>query len=161
MHLYESDDAGKKYLFQHGDASRTMPTDSTAAGPRTLSKVLPKDNELLQNEMASMANLALPSILAYFLDMIPDIFTIILVGRVALDDVVDGEVTSNLQQLHMDGASLAVMFVNVVAFSPGFGKCDVLSWQCILLLRNMQPFDYSLPHRFDSDSRKMKEYLRR
>ena len=42
---------------------------------------------------------------------------------------------------------LGVMFVNVVAFSPGFGKCDVLSWQCILLLRNMQPFDNSLPHR--------------
>ncbi len=149
MNLKESDEAEQNYHFHHGDASRTTPTDSTAAEPRTLSKLFLKDKELLQNEMAGMANLAVPSILAYLLDMIPDIFTIILVGRVAYDDEVDGEVTSNLQKLHMDGAALAVMFVNVVAFSPGFGKFDVLSWQCILCRRTMQPFDYSLPHRFD------------
>ena len=66
-------------------------------------------------------------IFTYLLDMTPDIFTIILVGRVAYDDEVEGGETSNLQKLHLDAAALAIMFINVVALSPGLGKCKVPS----------------------------------
>ncbi len=122
--LKEGDDAERKPLLPDGDASYTTPT---ALSPAKLSTLFLKDKELLQDEIKGMTNLGVPIIFAYLLDMIPDIFTIIIVGRVVYDDEVEGGETSNLQKLHLDAAALAVMFINVVALSPGLGKCKVTS----------------------------------
>jgi Na+-driven multidrug efflux pump len=74
-----------------------------------------------------MTNLAVPTIITSFLEMLPGIVTIILVGRAEYDsdvgDDIEGEMTTSMKQLHLDAAALAVMIMNVVALSPAFGKC--------------------------------------
>lgn len=90
------------------------------------------NNRLLRGEMDGMANLAAPVVLTYFLEMLPGIVTLILVGRtteMAYNDN-DGigstnstEDDDNTRKLRLDAASLAVMFTNVVALSPAYGEC--------------------------------------
>jgi len=86
------------------------------------------DLHLLRDEMASMANLAAPVVLTNFLEMLPGIITLILVGHTKVayyND--DGNGTSedddNARKLRLDAASLAVMFTNIVALSPAYGEC--------------------------------------
>ena len=125
--LKEGDEAERKPLILDGESSYTTSIASPPAAPLKLSALFLKDKELLQDEIKGMTNLGVPIIFTYLLDMTPDIFTIILVGRVAYDDEVEGGETSNLQKLHLDAAALAIMFINVVALSPGLGKCKVPS----------------------------------
>jgi hypothetical protein len=85
---------------------------------------------LLRGEMAGMANLAAPVVLTYFLEMLPGIVTLILVGRTEMAHYNDGndadndnsEDDDNERKLRLDAASLAVMFTNVVALSPAYGE---------------------------------------
>jgi hypothetical protein len=86
------------------------------------------DLRLLRDEMAGMANLAAPVVLTNFLEMLPGIITLILVGHTKVayyND--DGNGTSedddNARKLRVDAASLAVMFTNIVALSPAYGEC--------------------------------------
>ena len=91
------------------------------------------DTELLHDEISGMTKLAIPVILTYLLETLPGLVTIILVGRVEYNEDNDinniindqedgvGQIMS-MQKLHLDAASLAVMFVNVVALSPAYGK---------------------------------------
>ena len=125
--LKEGDEAERKPLILDFESSYTTPIASPPAAPLKLSALFLKDKELLQDEIKGMTDLGVPIIFTYLLDMTPDIFTIILVGRVAYDDEVEGGETSNLQKLHLDAAALAIMFINVVALSPGLGKCKVPS----------------------------------
>ncbi len=83
-----------------------------------------RDKELLRDEIAGMANLTIPVTITSFLDMLPGIVTIILVGRYDNDGGGDleGVMTASMKQLHLDAAALAVMIMNVVALSPAFGK---------------------------------------
>jgi hypothetical protein len=53
--------------------------DDANMPPSSLSPL--KDTKLLQNEISGMTKLGIPVILTYLLDMVPDIVTIILVGR--------------------------------------------------------------------------------
>lgn len=95
------------------------------------------DIALLREEIAGMANLAGPVVLTYFLEMLPSIVTLILVGRNELSiyppihdaDAIysntEGEEYDNdddARKLRLDAASLAVMFMNVVALSPAYGE---------------------------------------
>lgn len=77
---------------------------------------------LFYDEMTSMIKLAIPVTLTYILEMLPGIITIILVGRAGFDSENESEDEESLQKLHIDAAALAVMFMNVVALSPGFGE---------------------------------------
>ncbi|KAL7524025.1 hypothetical protein ACHAXR_000410, partial [Thalassiosira sp. AJA248-18] len=91
------------------------------ATPPQNNPIFLEDAELLQDEIAGMTKLAIPVIMTYMLEMLPGIVTIILVGRVEYDDDNDEEgLTTSMQKLHLDAASLAVMFTNVVALSPAF-----------------------------------------
>lgn len=90
------------------------------------------NNLLLLGEMTGMANLAAPVVLTYFLEMLPGIVTLILVGRTTemahYDNDGIGTTTNstedddNARKLRLDAASLAVMFTNVVALSPAYGE---------------------------------------
>ena len=109
------------------------------------------ESDLLRDEICGMTKLAVPVIITYILEMFPGIVTIMLVGRMCVDyddhndgygdgdtnlydnveggyggeDGGEGAVGSiSLQKLHLDAASLAVMFTNVVALSPAYGKCE-------------------------------------
>lgn len=84
-----------------------------------------------------MIKLAIPVTLTYILEMLPGIITIVLVGRAGLDSINATEEETSLQKLQIDAAALAVMFMNVVALSPGFGRlqsgqtilpCTLLYW---------------------------------
>lgn len=79
---------------------------------------------LFYDEMTSMVKLAVPVTLTYILEMFPGIITILLVGRAEFD-----EEESSLQ-VRLDAAALAVMFMNVVALSPGFGMLTALDTLC-------------------------------
>ncbi|KAL7535978.1 hypothetical protein ACHAXR_007509 [Thalassiosira sp. AJA248-18] len=97
-----------------------------------------KDKELLQDEIAGMTKLAIPVIVTYILEMLPGVVTIILVGRaVEYDDDNDDEgLTTSMQKLHLDAAALAVMFTNVVALSPAFGKVNWFDiFECCLMIQ--------------------------
>jgi len=106
-----------------------------------------EEKELLQDEIAGMTKLAIPVILTYWLEMLPGIVTIILVGRMddesggeyeGSDDVGggdvgnggNGDVEMSMQKLYLDAAALAVMYVNVVALSPAFGILTALDTLC-------------------------------
>jgi hypothetical protein len=110
---------------EDGASSWKIRTAETLASPCNL---FLKDKELLRDEIAGMANLTIPVTITSFLDMLPGIVTIILVGRSRYDtDDGDGDLegemtTASMKQLHLDAAALAVMIMNVVALSPAFGK---------------------------------------
>ena len=72
--------------------------------------LLLKDDELLLDELAGMTKLAIPVIITYLLEMFPGLITIILVGRVQYNNE-EGEETNDLSKMHLDAASLAVMFI--------------------------------------------------
>jgi hypothetical protein len=120
----ECDDAEREPLVLDDSTSWKLRPAAAFTAPCNL---FMKDKELLKNEMAGMTNLAVPTIITSFLEMLPGIVTIILVGRAEYDsdvgDVVDEEITTYMKQLHLDAAALAVMIMNVVALSPAFGKC--------------------------------------
>ena len=78
------------------------------------------EKALLLDEMASMAKLAIPVTFTYIFEMLPGIVTIVLVGRAEFSN--DEQETVSLQKLKIDAAAIAVMFMNVVALSPGFGE---------------------------------------
>ncbi len=60
----------------------------------------------------------------FLLEMLPKMFTIVLVGRVGY-----GVGDDEMQKLHLDAASLAVMFTNVAAMAPAIGEAiHVSSW---------------------------------
>ena len=88
-----------------------------------------KDTELLQDELAGMTKLAIPVIITYLLEMFPGIITIILVGRVEYAEEDDND-AEKLSVAHLDAASLAVIFVNVVALSPAFGLLTAMDTLC-------------------------------
>jgi hypothetical protein len=94
------------------------------------------DKALLYDEMKDMTKLAVPVILTYLLEMLPGLITIILVGRVEYDDENEQQHNSNheeaisMQKLHIDAAALGVMFLNVVALSPGFGLLTAMDTLC-------------------------------
>jgi hypothetical protein len=110
---------------EDGASSWKIRTAATLAAPCNL---FLQDKELLRDEIAGMANLTIPVTITSFLDMLPGIVTIILVGRARYDtDDGDGDLegemtTASMKQLHLDAAALAVMIMNVVALSPAFGK---------------------------------------
>ena len=81
-----------------------------------------QDKELLHDEISGMTKLAIPVILTYLLEQLPSLITIILVGRVECIHEGVASMSSSLQKLHLDAAALAVMFTNVTALSPAFGK---------------------------------------
>ena len=83
--------------------------------------------ELFYDEMVAMIKLAMPVTLTYILEMMPGIITIVLVGRVKENE---SEEEVSLQKLHIDAAALAVMFMNVVALSPGFGILTAMDTLC-------------------------------
>jgi hypothetical protein len=84
---------------------------------------------LFYDEMTSMIKLSIPVTLTYILEMLPGIVTIILVGRAGLgSDVSPDEQISS--KLYIDAAALAVMFMNVVALSPGFGLLTAIDTLC-------------------------------
>jgi hypothetical protein len=114
----------------------------TRATPQCLLTTVDTDNHnnllLLRGEMAGMANLAAPVVLTYFLEMLPGIVTLILVGHTTTTEMAyDGSggdtdtndeyelVEDNIRKLRLDAASLAVMFTNVVALSPAYGECNM------------------------------------
>lgn len=84
---------------------------------------------LFYDEMTSMIKLSIPVTITYILEMLPGIVTIILVGRAELgsDIGLEEQVAS---KLHIDAAALAVMFMNVVALSPGFGMLTAMDTLC-------------------------------
>ncbi|KAL9185030.1 hypothetical protein ACHAXT_002807 [Thalassiosira profunda] len=91
----------------------------------------PTDNELLHDELAGMTRLAVPVIFTYLLEMFPRIVTIILVGRIeSLEERAGDDHSLSLQKLHLDAASLAIMFGNVVSLSPAFGLLTALDTLC-------------------------------
>jgi hypothetical protein len=61
--------------------------------------------------------------------MLPGIVTIILVGRAELGSDIGPE-EQVASKLHIDAAALAVMFMNVVALSPGFGMLTAMDTLC-------------------------------
>jgi hypothetical protein len=129
----EDDDAEREPLFLDDSTPSKLRTDAMCAAPCNL---FLKDRELLQDEISGMANLTIPVIITSFLEMLPGIVTIILVGRAEYDDDggddVDGEInTTSMKQLHLDAAALAVMIMNVVALSPAFGKCKCCIMICM------------------------------
>lgn len=79
------------------------------------------DRELLRDEMEGMTKLALPLIATYFLETLPGLITIILAGRAEYADEPE-EAGARLQKLHLDAASFAVMFSNIVAMAPSEGE---------------------------------------
>jgi MATE family multidrug resistance protein len=81
---------------------------------------LTKDSKLLQDEMKSMIELALPVCLTYLLEMLPGITTIILVGRMKEDG----------NKLHIDATALAVMFINIIGMSTGLGLLTAMDTLC-------------------------------
>lgn len=93
--------------------------------------IIDDDGELLRDEIAGMTKLAVPVIITYFLEMLPSIITIILVGR-EYDGGEEGASGGELsmQKLHLDAASLAVMFCNIVAMSPAFGILTAMDTLC-------------------------------
>jgi hypothetical protein len=116
--------------------------NQTRATPQCLLTTVDHDDDnnllLLRGEMAGMANLAAPVVLTYFLEMLPGIVTLILVGHTTTEMAYDGnsgndtdtndeyEVDEdNIRKLRLDAASLAVMFTNVVALSPAYGECNM------------------------------------
>ena len=93
----------------------------------------------LQDEIKGMTKLAIPVIITYLLEMFPGIVTIILVGRVQYDNDIDTDIISHghiseygalQKKLHLDAASLSVMFINVVALSPAFGLLTAMDTLC-------------------------------
>jgi hypothetical protein len=131
-HRYGTIYAERKPPVPEGDgvartASATAVPISAPCSPTFL-----KDEELLRDEIAGMANLSVPVIITSVLEMLPSIVTIILVGRVEDDRGTGlvGEVgaegmTTSMQQLHLDAAALAVMLINVVCFAPVAGECKM------------------------------------
>ena len=93
-----------------------------------------KDTELLQDEIKGMTKLAIPVIITYLLEMFPGIVTIILVGRVEYKNEIAYDMSDNngalQKKLHLDAASLSVMFINVVALSPAFGLLTAMDTLC-------------------------------
>mmetsp|Transcript_50063 Transcript_50063/g.106540 ORF Transcript_50063/g.106540 Transcript_50063/m.106540 type:complete len:608 (+) Transcript_50063:129-1952(+) len=93
---------------------------------------------LLRDEAACMTRLAVPVVLTYLLEMLPRMFTIVLVGRVGYDDGErgggvddgDGGAEASMQKLHLDAASLAVMFTNVAAMAPAIGLMSAMDTLC-------------------------------
>jgi len=77
------------------------------------------DSNLLKDEMKSMIELFLPVCATYVLEMLPGITTIILVGRM-----------SESNKVHLDGAALAVMFLNITAMSTGLGLLTAMDTLC-------------------------------
>ena len=121
--------------------------DEKIPSSRTTTTSCKKDEGLLQDEIAGMANLTIPVIITSFLEMSPGIVTIILVGRATYDGShhgvdmgggLDGggvggekaEEAASLKQLHLDAAALAVMILNVVALSPAFGMLTAMDTLC-------------------------------
>lgn len=114
------------------EVSRRSSTNSQTTTESQLSR-----RALFYDEMSSMIKLAIPVTLTYILEMLPGIITIVLVGRAGLDSINATEEETSLQKLQIDAAALAVMFMNVVALSPGFGRlqsgqtilpCTLLYW---------------------------------
>jgi Na+-driven multidrug efflux pump len=116
--------------------------DDEANMPPSLSPPL-KDAKLIQNEIAGMTKLGIPVILTYLLDMVPDIVTIILVGRGATHHTsrvsfsptetktIEWDADSkNIQQLHIDAVAIAIMYINIICFSPGQGLLTGLDTLC-------------------------------
>ena len=101
------------------EVSRRSSTNSHVTTESQLNK-----RTLFYDEMKSMIKLAIPVTITYILEMLPGIITIILVGRVEVSGSESEEAISS-QKLQIDAAALAVMFMNVVALSPGFGT---LNW---------------------------------
>lgn len=104
-----------------------------------------RDKNLFQNEIAGMTKLGIPVILTYLLDMVPDIVTIILVGRgggasqhytqisfspTETKTVEWDRESKNMQQLHIDAAAIAIMYINIICLSPGQGLLTGLDTLC-------------------------------
>lgn len=96
-----------------------IPRQSSSMSNATTQSELNK-RDLFYNEMSAMIKLCIPVTLTYIFEMLPGIITIILVGRAQVDTKSEEDVS--LQKLHIDAAALAVMLMNVVALSPGFGE---------------------------------------
>jgi MATE family multidrug resistance protein len=101
------------------DEEEALQTQQQQQYHRRLS--LTKDSKLLQDEMKSMIELALPVCLTYLLEMLPGITTIILVGRMKEEDG---------NKLHIDATALAVMFVNITGMSTGLGLLTAMDTLC-------------------------------
>ena len=124
---------GGSFISNDDDAPTTTPKREDALQSPLASNEF-DDNDsnllLLRGEMAGMANLAAPVVLTYFLEMLPGIVTLILVGHTEMAHDNDGnnadndnsEDDDNERKLRLDAASLAVMFTNVVALSPAYGE---------------------------------------
>jgi len=117
--------------------------DDDETWPSSPLSPLLNDTKLLQNEIAGMTKLGIPVILTYLLDMVPDIVTIILVGRGATHHTqnisfsptetktIEWDTDSkNIQQLHIDAAAIAIMYINIICFSPGQGLLTGLDTLC-------------------------------
>ena len=79
---------------------------------------------LFRDEARRMTRLAVPVVVTYLFQMMPSVITIILVGRV--ENVAEEYTT----KLHLDAASLSVLFVNLVFLAPAFGLLTALDTLC-------------------------------
>ncbi|KAF0692563.1 Aste57867_16375 [Aphanomyces stellatus] len=72
------------------------------------------------NEVSSLARLAAPIIFTLFLEFIPGITNLILVGQMPI---------SNLK-LYVDAAAMASVYTNITSFSVGFGMATAMDTLC-------------------------------
>ncbi|EJK56395.1 hypothetical protein THAOC_23721, partial [Thalassiosira oceanica] len=95
-------------------------TTSKSSPPRRLRD----SHALFRDEARHMTRLAVPVVVTYLFQMMPSVITIILVGRV--ENVAEEYTT----KLHLDAASLSVLFVNLVFLAPAFGLLTALDTLC-------------------------------
>lgn len=117
----------QSHQYGSSDEAKFSITNENEVGNQQKRLSMAEEKTLLKDEMTSMVRLAVPVVITSLLEMFPGIATTILVGRADYgeeDEDADVDGTSK-SALYMTAASLATMFVNIVALSTGFGKsCD-------------------------------------
>lgn len=76
--------------------------------------------EMIKDELFRLLYLAIPVIFTYFMEFLPGIVNIILVGHIDSPETDD----------YLGGASLAVMYVNLTGLSIGFGLATAMDTLC-------------------------------
>lgn len=130
LSLLVPDDADGYLYGATEDAAADVECAATAPSAVSLKARVAAEAAILGDELRAMISLAVPVIFTYVLELVPGIITLVLVGRMDMDNdggTADADADA---KLYVDAAALAVMFYNIVGMSTGLGILTALDTLC-------------------------------
>lgn len=89
-----------------------------------------KQQSLLFDELRGMTSLALPVVSTYFLEMLPGLVSIVMVGHYHDPHTTGTSDSSSKTKEYLDATALAVAFMNLAAMSVGVGLTTAMDTLC-------------------------------